>query len=156
MIKYMEAIIFCGIQASGKSSFFKERFFGTHMHLSLDLLNTRNRLGRFMETCLTTQMPFVIDNTNPTRTEREQYIRAAKARHYRVIGYYFRSDISDALRRNAQRQGKALIPEQGLKATYNKLQLPAREEGYDELYDVELTADGFVVKEWTTETNITP
>lgn len=149
----MEAIIFCGIQASGKSSFFKERFFGTHMHLSLDLLNTRNRLGRFMETCLSTQMPFVIDNTNPTRTEREQYIRAAKIRHYKVIGYYFRSEIGDALRRNAQRQGKALIPEQGLKATYSKLQLPVWEEGYDELYEVWLTAEGFTVKKWITQPN---
>lgn len=149
----MQAIIFCGIQASGKSSFFKERFFGTHMHLSLDLLNTRNRLGRFMETCLSTQMPFVIDNTNPTRTEREQYIRAAKIRYYKVIGYYFRSDIGDALRRNAQRQGKALIPEQGLKATYNKLQFPVWEEGYDELYEVGLTTEGFTVKKWITQPN---
>lgn len=149
----MEAIIFCGIQASGKSSFFKERFFRSHMHLSLDLLRTRHRLGKFMETCLGTQLPFVIDNTNPTRAEREQYISAAKARQYKVIGYYFKSVIGDALQRNSLRQGQELIPEKGLKATYNKLQLPVWEEGYDELYYVELTAEGFIVNEWTTETN---
>ncbi len=80
----MEAIIFCGIQATGKSTFFKERFFRTHLHLSLDLLRTRHRLSTFMDTCLNTQLPFVIDNTNPTRAEREPYIRAAKARQYKV------------------------------------------------------------------------
>jgi predicted kinase len=148
----METIIFCGIQATGKSSFYKERFFNTHLHLSLDLLNTRNRLGRFMETCFTTQLPFVIDNTNPTREEREQYIRAAKAHHYKVIGYYFKSVIGDSLLRNSKRQGKELIPEKGVKGTYNKLQLPMLEEGYDELYYVELSGDGFMVKPWATET----
>jgi predicted kinase len=147
----MEVIIFCGIQATGKSSFYKERFFKTHMHLSLDLLNTRNKLGRFMETCFTTQQAFVIDNTNPTKTEREQYIQAAKAHHYKVIGYYFKSVIGDSLLRNSLRQGKELIPEKGLKATYHKLQLPVPEEGYDELYYVELTEEGFIVKAWTTE-----
>lgn len=151
----MEMVIFCGIQATGKSSFFKERFFRTHMHLSLDLLKTRNRLGKFMETCLETQLPFVIDNTNPTRIEREQYIQAAKARQYRVTGYYFKSVISDALLRNSQRQGKELIPEKGVKATYNKLQIPVPEEGYDALYYVELSADGFIIRDWETETTNT-
>ena len=39
----MEAIVFIGLQASGKSSFYKERFFSTHVRISLDLLRTRNR-----------------------------------------------------------------------------------------------------------------
>ena len=39
----MEAVVFMGIQGSGKSSFFRERFFSTHFHISLDLLKTRNR-----------------------------------------------------------------------------------------------------------------
>jgi hypothetical protein len=61
----MEAVIFCGIQATGKSTFFKERFFNTHMRISLDQLNTRNKELRFIETCILTFQPFVIDNTNP-------------------------------------------------------------------------------------------
>ena len=34
----MEAILFIGLPASGKSSFYKERFFGTHVRISRDLL----------------------------------------------------------------------------------------------------------------------
>jgi len=74
----MEAIIFTGLQGSGKSSFFKERFFSTHVRISLDLLKTRHREQRLLTTCLDIFQPFVIDNTNPTRDERLPYIHAAK------------------------------------------------------------------------------
>ena len=36
----MEAIIFVGLPGSGKSSFYKERFFDSHVRISLDLLKT--------------------------------------------------------------------------------------------------------------------
>ncbi|HWE94100.1 MAG TPA: hypothetical protein VG269_09070 [Tepidisphaeraceae bacterium] len=39
----MEAVIFCGVQGSGKSTFFRERFFDTHLRLNLDMLRTRHR-----------------------------------------------------------------------------------------------------------------
>ena len=75
----MEAVIFMGIQGSGKSSFFRERFFSTHVRISLDLLKTRFREQTFLDACLQTEQRFVIDNTNPTRGERQRYIAAAKA-----------------------------------------------------------------------------
>ena len=74
----MEAIIFTGLQGSGKSSFYKERFFTTHMRISLDLMRTRNRERQFLALCLETGQRFVIDNTNPTRQDRAKYIEAAK------------------------------------------------------------------------------
>jgi transcriptional regulator with XRE-family HTH domain len=37
----VEAIIFVGIQASGKSTFYRERFFDTHLRINLDMLKTR-------------------------------------------------------------------------------------------------------------------
>jgi len=99
----MQTIIFCGIQATGKSTFYKKHFFRTHVHLSLDLLKTRHREDVFLQACLRTQQAFVVDNTNPTKVEREKYISAAKQSKYKIIGYYFKSDLSDALRRNALR-----------------------------------------------------
>ena len=87
----MEAVIFIGLQASGKSSFYKERYFSTHVRISLDLLKTRNRERQFLAACLETQQPFVIDNTNPSRDDRAKYIEAAKAAKYSIVGYYFRS-----------------------------------------------------------------
>jgi hypothetical protein len=55
----MEATIFSGIQASGKTTFYKERFFKTHIRLSLDLLNTRGKENAFLQTCFETQQRFV-------------------------------------------------------------------------------------------------
>ncbi|MFN8578481.1 MAG: hypothetical protein U0354_16755 [Candidatus Sericytochromatia bacterium] len=39
----MEAIVFIGAQGSGKSTFYKDKFFNTHMRISLDLLNTSEK-----------------------------------------------------------------------------------------------------------------
>ena len=68
----MQAIIFIGIQATGKSTFYKTNFFNSHIRLSMDLLNTRNKENRFLETCFHTQARFVVDNTNPTSEERKK------------------------------------------------------------------------------------
>jgi len=37
----MEAVIFVGLQAAGKSTFYRERFFDTHVRINLDMLRTR-------------------------------------------------------------------------------------------------------------------
>lgn len=147
----MQAIIFCGIQATGKSTFYKKHFFRTHVHLSLDLLKTRHREEVFLQACLSTQQAFVIDNTNPTKAERQKYISAARQRKYKIIGYYFKSDISDALARNALRIGNENIPEVGVRATYKKFELPDLNEGFDELYIVEIKDNDFLIKAYPNE-----
>ncbi len=147
----MEAILFIGIQATGKSSFYKEHFFNTHVRISLDLLRTRHREQLFLEVCLTSQQAFVIDNTNPQKTDRAKYIQAAQQRKYKVIGYYFQSKIADALQRNSKRTGKAKIEEIGIKGTFHKLEQPSFDEGFDELYYVELLENTFLIKPWSNE-----
>ena len=47
----MEGVIFIGIQASGKSTFYIENFFDTHVRISMDLLNTRNKELQFLHKC---------------------------------------------------------------------------------------------------------
>ena len=132
----MEAVIFTGIQGSGKSTFYRERFFDTHVRISLDLLKTRNRERQFLQACLSTCQPFVIDNTNPRVEDRAPYIAAAKQAAFRVAGYYFETTIRDALRRNSKRAGGAVIPVPGVIGTFNRLQRPTWAEGFDELYTV--------------------
>ena len=141
----MEMIIFCGIQASGKTTFYKENFFKTHMRISLDQLNTRNKEQVFIQACFSVQQRFVVDNTNPTKVERAKYIEAAKAHKYKVIGYYFKSTINDAIMRNSQRIGKENIREVGIRATINKLEVPTISEGFDELHSVEIIDNIFIV-----------
>src|SRR4051812_23031890 len=103
----MEALIFTGLQASGKSSFYKEWFFDTHLRINLDMLKTRHREKLLLQACLAMKQPLVVDNTNPTSAERARYILPAREAAFRVVGYYFHSTLSDCLRRNELRQGKA-------------------------------------------------
>ncbi|RPD44880.1 kinase [Hymenobacter sediminis] len=145
----MQLIVFCGIQATGKSTFYQQRFFHSHVRISMDLLRTRNRERRMLELCLETQMPCVIDNTNPTATERARYIEPARAAGFRVIGYFFQSIAAEALVRNLERPVARQVPEVGIRATRNRLELPGYPEGFDELYFVRVAEDQeFTVAPW--------
>src|ERR1700730_3921748 len=106
----MEAVIFVGVQGSGKTTYYREHFLHSHVRLSLDLLRTRHREHIFLEACLATQQRFVVDNTNVRRSERTVYIAAARAAKFQIVGYYFETELDAALARNSQRLGKQLIP----------------------------------------------
>jgi predicted kinase len=149
----MEAIIFVGIQAVGKSTFYKERFFATHVRLNLDMLKTRPRELLLLQACITARQPFVVDNTNILKRERARYIEAAKPAGFRIVGYYFQSRLQDALKRNRQRSGKANIPEKGVLAKYRWLEIPSYAEGFDQLYYVVIDpiTSQFTVTEWEDE-----
>lgn len=147
-----EAILLMGIQATGKSSFFKERFFRTHVRINLDMLRTRFREELLVSACLAGRTSFVVDNTNVTADERARYLRPAQAAGFRVEGYYFESKLSAALARNALRTGDARIPDRGLFGAAKRLELPNKEEGFDRLWYVQLGVDGsFLVQEWRDE-----
>lgn len=147
----MQAIIFIGIQGTGKSSFYFNQFFNSHIRISMDLLNTRNKENIFLETCFLTQSRFVVDNTNPTMADRAFYINKAKENKYEVIGYYFNSSLEEALNRNSQRQGKEKVPEIGIKGCHRKLEIPSYREGFDKLYYLRLDGNQFIIEDWKNE-----
>jgi predicted kinase len=144
----MQAIIFIGLQGAGKSTFYKERFFNTHIRINMDMLKTRHRENRLLQACLEMQQPFVVDNTNPTREVRAKYILAAKAAHFQVVAYYFPPNLTLSLQRNAARPDRQRVPDKGVFATFHKLQPPTLEEGFDLLYNVTTTdeAGSFIVE----------
>lgn len=147
----MQAVIFIGIQGTGKSTFYKEAFFNSHLRISLDLLNTRNKENALIEYALRFQQRVVIDNTNPSRQDRQKYIARFKERQYEILAYYFQSNLKEALRRNSQRPPKKIVPEAGVRATLNKLELPSLNEGFDKLYYVKIQNNQFIVNPWKNE-----
>ncbi|GHV89325.1 hypothetical protein AGMMS50267_16850 [Spirochaetia bacterium] len=140
-----------GIQASGKSTFYKENFFNSHLRISNDLLKTKNREKLLLEYCKITQTPFVIDNTNITKTVRFKYISIIKQMDCKIIGYYFKTNINQSMEWNKNRNGKECIPDVGILGTYKKLEIPTLDEGFDILYYVEASTGNFVIKEWNNE-----
>ena len=134
----MEAIIFIGIQGSGKSTFYKEKFFNSHVRISMDLLRTRNKEKLFLEACINTSQKLVIDNTNPLKEERKKYIERIRETNYKITGYFFESSVNDCIQRNNQRNGKEKISEKGIFSTFHKLEIPLLEEGFDKIYYVSI------------------
>lgn len=145
----MEAVVLIGIQGAGKSTFYQQRFFDTHVRLSLDLLKTRRRERTLLEACLVTGQRCVIDNTNATVAERANYISAARAAGFRVVGYFFEPDPKGSMERNNRREGRRRVPPAGLFGTLKRLQRPRMAEGFDGLFLVNLSAAGeFVARSW--------
>ncbi len=77
-----EAILLIGLQAAGKSTFYRRHFVDTHELLSMDLLpnnrHPRRRLEQLLRESLDAGRSVVLDNTHPTRAERELSIQLAR------------------------------------------------------------------------------
>lgn len=145
----MEAVVLVGIQASGKSTFFRERFFRTHVRINLDMLRTRHRERMLLEACIASKQPFVVDNTNPEPSDRARYILPAREHGFRVVGYFFRSSIAESLVRNAARDECERVSELAIRGTRGRLVVPSLDEGFDALSFVRVdAAGGFTVEAW--------
>ena len=143
-----QAIIFIGIQASGKTTFYEQMLADKgYTHISLDVLHTRNREDLLLAECLDNGRSFVVDNTDPEISVREKYIKKAKEYGYHVIGIFFQSKVRDCMRRNEQRGLK--VPQKAIACTSNNLQLPSLDEGFDELYFVSININHqFKISPW--------
>ena len=139
---HMEAIVFTGIQASGTSTFYRERFFATHVRINLDMLRTRHRESLLLRACIEGQQRFVVDNTNPTAAERARYIVPAREAGFRIVGYVFPRDVGGSIRRNAARERHERVPPAAIGGTAKRLETPQYDEGYDALYVVRISSNG--------------
>ena len=135
-------MILIGLPASGKSTFYRERFAATHDHISKDLMrNARKPEKRqydLLATSLAAGRSVVIDNTNPSQAVRSPIIALARRHGARVIGYFFETDAADALRRNRAREGRERVPAVAIFTVRKRLEPPERSEGFDELYRVRM------------------
>ena len=61
----MEAVILCGIQGSGKSTFCRERLFHTHVRINMDMLQSRHRETILLTACLNAKQPFAAKRRTP-------------------------------------------------------------------------------------------
>ncbi len=147
----MEALVFVGVQGSGKTTFYRERFFDTHVRISLDMLRTRHREQLLLAACLAAKQPFVVDNTNPLPGDRARYIGVAREAGFRVVAYFFDTTLRDAIQRNNRRTGKQKIPAPAIAGAFRKLRVPTLQEGFDDVYRVTIAPEGRFVVDRATE-----
>jgi len=135
----MECVILIGLPA-GKSTFFRQRFAGTHDHVSKDLLRNNRRPQRRQEQLIAESLAagrsVVVDNTNPSAGVRAPLIEVARKYGADVVGYFFLTDARDALRRNRTREGRERVPDVAIFTVRKHLQPPTPGEGFDRLYAV--------------------
>lgn len=141
------AYIMIGIQGSGKSVFCR-KFLPDVRRINLDTLKTRNNEKRMIADCHENGDSYVIDNTNPTREDRARYILTAKTEGYYIVGYFMQSRLQECIARHNQREGKEKIPAKAIAMTSNRLELPSRSEGFDELYFVGNDGQNMTISKW--------
>jgi predicted kinase len=146
----VELFVFVGLQASGKSTYFRERFTETHQLVSKDLFpNNRNKNRRqehLLRAALSAGRCVVVDNTNPTLEDRRALIGLGGEYGARIVGYFFEESVRECIRRNEMREGKARVPDVAIYSTAKKLVAPSIEEGFDELLCVRLNDSAFEVR----------
>jgi predicted kinase len=144
-----ELVVFVGLQASGKSAFFRERFAATHEHVSKDLFRNNKdpnrRQAQLIEAALRAGSSVVVDNTNPTVEDRRALIELGRRFGARIVGHYFDSTVRQCTERNRLRAGKARVPDVAIYATAKKLVPPSYSEGFDRLFRVRLIDSSFEV-----------
>lgn len=138
----MECVILVGLPGAGKSTFSRERFSGTHDSVSKDAMRHNRRPQRRQERLLAESLAagrsVVVDNTNPGVAVRAPLIDIARRHGAEVVGYFFPTDVKDALRRNRAREGRERVPDVAIFTTRKRLEPPTFAEGFDRLYTVVL------------------
>lgn len=141
-----ELAILIGLQASGKTSFYRNVLAGTHAHVSKDAFpNARRRQVRQLRLigeALDAGLDVAVDNTNPSAEEWAPLIAAGRKRGARVVGYWFPPDLVGSVTRNAARDDKTRVPDVGLYATVKRLRRPRPADGFDELFTVRFDGRG--------------
>lgn len=134
----LELVIFTGLPGSGKSTYYREHYAATHVHVSKDLMpNVRardERQWREIEAALAAGRSVVVDNTNPSREARAPLIALGRRFGAKIVGVFFDVDASVCIVRNRGREGRARVPNVAIFTTRKKLQAPALDEGFDELH----------------------
>jgi predicted kinase len=142
----VDCVLFIGLPASGKTTFYHQRFGATHRHISKDRLpksaNKDSRQARELRDALRAGQSVVVDNTNPSVADRQAIIAIAREFGTRVIGYYFSTTTREAVGRNRGREGRARVPDVAIFTTAKRLVVPSRDEGFEELYQVTIAGEG--------------
>jgi predicted kinase len=136
----MECVILIGLPASGKSTFYRERFAATHDVVSKDAMRNNRQPQRRQEQliaeALSAGRSLVVDNTNARVTDRASIIAIARRCGADVAGYFFLTEPAAAVRRNRSRQGRERVPDVAIFVTKKRLEPPTYAEGFDHLFTV--------------------
>ena len=96
-----------------------------------------NEFIKQIDAAIAADVDFYVDQTSLNVAARNKLFSRLKKKPDKVIGIYFTTSLDTILQRNAQRTGRALVPEDAVINMFNSLTKPTLEEGFDEILEVE-------------------
>ncbi len=142
----VDLVVLCGLQGSGKSTFFGARFAASHAHVSQDRFpSARDPAARrraLVEEAARAGLSAVVDDTNVTRERRTALVALARELGMRPVLYWFPPDVTGSLARNAGRSGRGRVPNVAIFAARKRLVPPDAAEGFAAAFEVTPTPEG--------------
>ena len=83
-----EIVIFVGMPGSGKSSYYN-KYLTDHINIEQDKLITRQKVLKQLNISLKTGDSIVINATNPSQEDREEFYKKALEHNYKITVLYF-------------------------------------------------------------------
>lgn len=147
----IELAILVGLPGAGKTSFYRARLAGSHVHVSKDVLghgrDTRRRQLEIVTQALRAGRSVAVDNTNPRAEDRAPLVALGRAAGARVVAYVLDTTPKESAARNRTRTGRERVPNVAVFVTAKRLQAPTRAEGFDAIHRVRADGGDFEVAE---------
>jgi len=148
--KTKEMVIFVGPPGSGKSTFWQNNL-KDYVHVNNDTLKTKQKCQKVAEEAVSTGKSVVIDNTNPGKATRQEYIKIAKNHNYTVRCFFFNLTKDMAFHLNELRyvnkERKHLsghVPDMPIHKWFKDLEVPTKAEGFECVEEIEPVVGPFV------------
>jgi len=129
-----ELVVMVGLQGGGKSTWVSRHLAGSHVVVSKDHWpNARRREARqrrVVAELLADGASVVVDNTSPSRGDREPLVTAAREAGVPVRAVWVATAFDVCLSRNAARVGRARVPDVGMYSTAARFEPPGTDEGF--------------------------
>lgn len=133
--------ILIGYAGTGKTVFCEEFLIPLgYQHISRDVLGTMKKCHIKMEDALKAGKDVVIDNTNPSRASRANFIKLAKKYGARVVAFKLVGDFELAYQLNKKRKemnSGHVLPVVVFVKFRMDYEEPTKKEGFDEIYQIE-------------------
>lgn len=96
-----------------------------------------NEFIRQIDAAIAADATFYVDQTSLNRAARNKLFSRLKYKPNKIIAIYINTPLDRILTQNAQRTGRAFVPESAVINMYNTIEKPRKEEGFTEIWEVE-------------------